>query len=200
MISVKVNKADPTDLYEQVAAEIRRRHRRRRSKAGERLAPAKDLAAVLGVNTNTVLRSLRVLAAQRKGVRRGRSRGGSHRASSLDHPASMPRSGSPCRRTPHPRAEARSRAAWPTPRRLVAVILAAARRGSWQPEQVGHGRHLHPRSRGRDRARLRRSSRGSRERRGVPPSVPTSAAGRPRLAGSFDSSGGHSPSQPCGTA
>src|ERR687897_98807 len=28
---------------------------------GERLPPAKDLAAVLGVNTNTVLRSLRLL-------------------------------------------------------------------------------------------------------------------------------------------
>jgi DNA-binding transcriptional regulator YhcF (GntR family) len=31
------------------------------AKPGERLPPAKDLAAVLGVNTNTVLRSLRVL-------------------------------------------------------------------------------------------------------------------------------------------
>ena len=29
--------------------------------AGERLPPAKDVAAVLGVNTNTVLRSLRLL-------------------------------------------------------------------------------------------------------------------------------------------
>jgi GntR family transcriptional regulator len=32
-----------------------------RSGAGERLPPAKDLAAVLGVNTNTALRALRVL-------------------------------------------------------------------------------------------------------------------------------------------
>src|SRR2546429_140268 len=31
------------------------------AKPGERLPPAKDLAAVLGVNTNTVLRSLRLL-------------------------------------------------------------------------------------------------------------------------------------------
>ncbi len=32
-----------------------------RPKSGERLPPAKDLAAILGVNTNTVLRALRHL-------------------------------------------------------------------------------------------------------------------------------------------
>ena len=53
MINVKVDKADPTDLYEQVAAEIRRAIAEE-AKPGERLPPAKDLAAVLGVNTNTV--------------------------------------------------------------------------------------------------------------------------------------------------
>src|SRR5499426_3799821 len=61
MISVKVNKADPTDLYEQVAGEIRRAIAEGEAKPGERLPPAKDLAAVLGVNTNTVLRALRLL-------------------------------------------------------------------------------------------------------------------------------------------
>ena len=61
MIRVKVDKADSTDLYEQVAAEIRRAIADGEAKAGERLPPAKDLAAVLGVNTNTVLRSLRLL-------------------------------------------------------------------------------------------------------------------------------------------
>jgi GntR family transcriptional regulator len=61
MIRVKLNKADPTDLYEQVAAEIRRAIADGEAKPGERLPPAKDLAAVLGVNTNTVLRSLRLL-------------------------------------------------------------------------------------------------------------------------------------------
>jgi GntR family transcriptional regulator len=61
MISVKVNKSDPTDLYEQVAAEIRRAIAEGEAKPGERLPPAKDLAAILGVNTNTVLRSLRLL-------------------------------------------------------------------------------------------------------------------------------------------
>jgi GntR family transcriptional regulator len=61
MISVKVNKSDPTDLYEQVAAEIRRAIADGEAKPGERLPPAKDLAAILGVNTNTVFRSLRLL-------------------------------------------------------------------------------------------------------------------------------------------
>ena len=61
MISVKVNKADPTDLYEQVAAEIRRAIADGEAKPGERLPAAEDLAAILGVNKNTVLRSLQLL-------------------------------------------------------------------------------------------------------------------------------------------
>jgi GntR family transcriptional regulator len=61
MLEVKVDRTDPTDLYEQVAAEIRRAIADGEAKPGERLPPAKDLAAVLGVNTNTVLRALRLL-------------------------------------------------------------------------------------------------------------------------------------------
>jgi GntR family transcriptional regulator len=61
MLNVKVHRSDPTDLYEQVASEIRRAIADGEAKPGERLPPAKDLAAVLGVNTNTVLRALRVL-------------------------------------------------------------------------------------------------------------------------------------------
>ena len=61
MMRVNVDKADPTDLYEQVAAEIRRAIAEGEASPGERLPPAKDLAAVLGVNANTVLRALRVL-------------------------------------------------------------------------------------------------------------------------------------------
>jgi GntR family transcriptional regulator len=61
MIPVKVDRAEPTDLYEQVAAEIRRAIAEGEAEPGERLPPAKDLAAVLGVNTNTVLRALRLL-------------------------------------------------------------------------------------------------------------------------------------------
>jgi GntR family transcriptional regulator len=61
MLPVKVDKSDPTDLYEQVAGEIRRAIAEGEAAPGERLPPAKDLAAVLGVNTNTVLRALRLL-------------------------------------------------------------------------------------------------------------------------------------------
>ena len=57
----KIDRSEPTDLHEQVAAEIRRAIADGEAKPGERLPPARDLAAVLGVNTNTVLRALRVL-------------------------------------------------------------------------------------------------------------------------------------------
>ena len=61
MFRVKVSRTDPTELHEQVAAEIRRAIAEGEAKPGGRLPPAKDLAAVLGVNTNTVLRALRKL-------------------------------------------------------------------------------------------------------------------------------------------
>ena len=61
MIGRKLDHQDPTPLFEQAAAEIRRAIADGEAKPGERLPPAKDLAAVLGVNTNTVLRALRAL-------------------------------------------------------------------------------------------------------------------------------------------
>src|SRR5690348_10137870 len=61
MLNVKVDRADATDLHEQVAAELRRAIADGEAKPGERLPPSKDLAAVIGVNTNTVLRALRTL-------------------------------------------------------------------------------------------------------------------------------------------
>lgn len=61
MRHVKLDRDTALDLHEQVAAEIRRAIADGEAKPGERLPPAKDLAAVLGVNTNTVLRALREL-------------------------------------------------------------------------------------------------------------------------------------------
>ena len=48
-------------LHEQVAAAIRRAIAEGEARPGERLPPARDLAAVLGVNANTVFRALRAL-------------------------------------------------------------------------------------------------------------------------------------------
>ena len=61
MLHVKVRRGEATDLHEQVAADVRRAIADGEAMPGERLPPAKDLAAVLGVNTNTVLRALRQL-------------------------------------------------------------------------------------------------------------------------------------------
>jgi GntR family transcriptional regulator len=61
MLHVKIDRGERLGLHEQVAAELRRAIAEGQAKAGERLPPARDLAAVLGVNTNTVLRALRAL-------------------------------------------------------------------------------------------------------------------------------------------
>ena len=60
-IQVVLDPADPSPLHEQAAAQIRRAIAEGQAKPGERLPPAMDLAAVLGVNRNTVLRALRLL-------------------------------------------------------------------------------------------------------------------------------------------
>jgi GntR family transcriptional regulator len=56
-----VDRTGSVDLHEQVAAEIRRAIADGEARPGERIPQAKDLAAVLGVHTNTVLRALRML-------------------------------------------------------------------------------------------------------------------------------------------
>jgi GntR family transcriptional regulator len=61
MFDVKVDRAEPVALHDQVAAEIRRAIAEGEAGPGERLPLAKDMAAVLGVNKNTVLRALHVL-------------------------------------------------------------------------------------------------------------------------------------------
>jgi len=61
MLEVKIDRSEGLQLHEQVAAELRRAIAEGEARPGERLPPARDLAAVLGVNRNTVLRALRVL-------------------------------------------------------------------------------------------------------------------------------------------
>lgn len=57
----RLDRRDPTLLHEQVAAQIRRAIADGEAGPGEKIPQARDLAAELGVNTNTVLRALRVL-------------------------------------------------------------------------------------------------------------------------------------------
>ena len=61
MLDVNIDRSAPVALHEQVAAQIRRAIADGEAGPGERLPLAKDLAAVLGVNKNTVLRALRIL-------------------------------------------------------------------------------------------------------------------------------------------
>jgi GntR family transcriptional regulator len=61
MLDVNVDRSESTPLHDQVAAEIRRAIANGEAKPGERLPLAKDIAGVLGVNKNTVLRAMHIL-------------------------------------------------------------------------------------------------------------------------------------------
>jgi GntR family transcriptional regulator len=61
MMDFKIDRSNPALLHDQVAAQIRRAIADGEAKPGERLPPARDLAAIMHVNTNTVLRALRTL-------------------------------------------------------------------------------------------------------------------------------------------
>jgi GntR family transcriptional regulator len=61
MLEVNIDRSGPQPLHDQVAAQIRRAIADGEAGPGDRLPLAKDLAAVLGVNKNTVLRALHVL-------------------------------------------------------------------------------------------------------------------------------------------
>jgi GntR family transcriptional regulator len=61
MLKVKLDRSEGLRLHEQVGAELRRAIAEGQARPGERLPPARDLAAILGVNRNTVLRALREL-------------------------------------------------------------------------------------------------------------------------------------------
>ncbi len=57
----RVDRREPVLLHEQVAAEIRRAIADGEALPGQKIPQAKDLATVLGVNANTVLRALHLL-------------------------------------------------------------------------------------------------------------------------------------------
>ena len=61
MLDVKIDRSEALPLHDQVAAEIRRAIAEGEAGPGDRLPLAKDLAAVLGVNKNTVFRALHIL-------------------------------------------------------------------------------------------------------------------------------------------
>ena len=61
MISVNIDRSESIALHDQVAAEIRRAIAEGEAGPGERLPLAKDIAAILGVNKNTVLRAMHIL-------------------------------------------------------------------------------------------------------------------------------------------
>jgi GntR family transcriptional regulator len=61
IFDVNVDRSAQVPLHDQVAAQIRRAIADGEAGPGERLPLAKDIAAVLGVNKNTVLRALHLL-------------------------------------------------------------------------------------------------------------------------------------------
>jgi len=61
IMDLQIDRGDPLPLAEQVAAEIRRAIAEGEAGPGDRLPLAKDMAAVLGVNKNTVFRALHLL-------------------------------------------------------------------------------------------------------------------------------------------
>lgn len=61
MVRVKIDHSSRAPLHEQVSAQLRRSIADGSLEAGQRLPPARDLAAALDINTNTVLRGLRQL-------------------------------------------------------------------------------------------------------------------------------------------
>jgi GntR family transcriptional regulator len=58
---LRLDRNDPTALHEQAAAAIRRAIADGEAGPGQRIPQTRDLAAVLGIDRNTVLRALRLL-------------------------------------------------------------------------------------------------------------------------------------------
>ena len=58
MPGLRIDRNDPTALHEQAAAAIRRAIADGEALPGQRIPQTRDLAAVLGIDRNTVLRAL----------------------------------------------------------------------------------------------------------------------------------------------
>jgi GntR family transcriptional regulator len=61
MMKIRIDRDEQVALHDQVAAEIRKAIAEGEAGPGDRLPLAKDIAAVLGVNKNTVLRAMHLL-------------------------------------------------------------------------------------------------------------------------------------------
>jgi GntR family transcriptional regulator len=61
MLEFRIDRDEDVPLHDQVAAEIRKAIADGEAAPGDRLPLAKDIAAILGVNKNTVLRALHIL-------------------------------------------------------------------------------------------------------------------------------------------
>ncbi len=61
MLRLTIDRDEQVALHDQVAAEIRKAIAEGEAAPGERLPLAKDIAVVLGVNKNTVLRAMHIL-------------------------------------------------------------------------------------------------------------------------------------------
>jgi GntR family transcriptional regulator len=61
MFNVNIDRGGSMALHDQVAAEIRHAIAEGEAGPGDRLPLAKDIAAILGVNKNTVLRAMHIL-------------------------------------------------------------------------------------------------------------------------------------------
>ncbi len=64
MVPLGIDHQEGVPLHEQVAAELRRDISEGHATPGQRLPPARDIAAALGVHPNTVFRALRVFRDQ----------------------------------------------------------------------------------------------------------------------------------------
>jgi GntR family transcriptional regulator len=63
-MELHVDRSDPLPLHEQAAAAIRRAIAEGEAGPGDRLPLAKDLAAIMGINKNTVIRALHFLRGE----------------------------------------------------------------------------------------------------------------------------------------